>query len=170
MTEAEALQRYDAFLWKQVYAFCRLSKRQQQPLDDFIQEARIAFLQHIRTHPETEWNACTLTIKGALYEYARKEYPLTVSHNKFSKVLSEKIYFIGDAQYEMEVYREGKRHEDDHTDIDLREAIDHLNARDKQIIMMKLEGMTAKEIGDRTGKTSQAISFRIQTIKRKIVA
>lgn len=170
MTEAEALQRYDAFLWKQVYAFCRLSKRQQQPLDDFIQEARLAFLQHIRTHPETEWNACTLTIKGALYEYARKEYPLTVSHNKFSKVLGEKIYFIGDAQYEMEVYKAGKRHEDDHTDIDLRQALDNLSESDRQIICLKLEGMTAKEIGDRTGKTPQAISLRIRTIKRKIVA
>lgn len=167
MTETEALQRYDAFLWKQVHAFCRRSRRKQQPLEDFIQEARIAFLQHIRTHPESEWTDCKLTIMRALFDFARAEYPLTCSHHGFRKILREKKHFY---PYDEYLTSFGERHEDDHTDIDLREALAHLSEIDQQVIVMRLEGFTQREIASRTGRTPQAISRRMQTIRRKMIS
>lgn len=168
MSEAEALQRYDAFLWKQVHAFVRLAKRKSPALlDDLIQEARLAFLQHIRTHNESEWAACTLTIKGALYEYARREYPLSVSHHGFGKALKKQIQFHPIDEYLTAL---GEWYEDDHTDIDLREALTQISEADKQIVALKLEGMSVKEIASRTGRPPQAISWRLKTIRRKTVA
>ena len=164
MTEAEALQCYDTFLWKQVHAFHRSASGTALLLDDLIQEARIAFLQHIRTHVESMWPACSLSIKGALYEYARREYPLTASRYGFTKTIKARIKFC---PYERIMLNEW--YEDDHTALDLREAIVHLNASDKQIIMMKLEGMTIKEIADAISLSQQVVSYHLKSIKRNLI-
>lgn len=169
MTEAEALQRYDAFLWKQVNAFSSLADlpRHIQPLEDFIQEARIAFLQYIRTYPESEWATCTLTIKGALYEYARRQYPLSVSRHGFAKLLREKPDFYPYDEYMLSL---GGWYEDDLTDIDLRQALDNLSESDRQIIRLKLEGYTQKEIGDMIGRPQQTVKYRLDRFRRKASA
>jgi len=167
MTETEALQRYDAFLWEQVHAFCRCCRRKQQPLEDFIQVARIAFLQHIRTHAESEWAACTMTIRRALYDFARAEYPLTCSHHGFAKILREGIRFYPHDEYFTSL---GEWYEDDHSGIDLMTFVDGLKAEDREIIAMRLEGLTVVEISKRMNKPHQVISYRLKTIRQKMVA
>ena len=167
MTEAEALQRYDAFLWKQVNLFVRKSIRRRQPFDDFIQEARIAFLLHIRTHDESEWAACTLTIRRALYDFARASYPVKVSHASFSKVLKAKQAF---QPYDESIDWSAHVHEDDHTDMDIRIMLDHLSNEDRQIAQMRLEGWTLMEIVSKTGKAYSTICYRLKAIQRKIIS
>lgn len=154
MSEAEALAKWDAYLWKQAHAFYRLSEQHTITLDDLIQEARLAFLQHIRTHDESMWPACTLTIKGALIECIRRDYPLTVSRNNFTRLLHEGIVFL---TLETGVDTDGVCYEDDHTGIDLRTAITKLNTAEQEIVGMRLEGLTVKAIAKEVGVTPQAI-------------
>lgn len=167
MSEAEALAKWDAYLWKQAHAFYRLSEQHTVTLDDLIQEARLAFLQHIRTHDESMWPACTLTIKGALMECVRRDYPLTVSRNNFTRLLHEGIVFL---TLETGVDTDGICYEDDHTDIDLRTAITKLNTAEQEIVGMRLEGLTVKEISKRMKEPHQTISYRLKSIRRKTVA
>ena len=165
MTETEALKKYDAFLWKHVHAFYRSARCQTIPLDDFIQEARLTFLQHIRTHEESEWAACTLTIKGALYDLVRRAYPLKVSRHRFSKTIRERLSFGT-----VECHAEELLCEDDHTDIDLWMHLAGLTEEERQIVVMRLEAMTLDEIGKRLGASRQVIGYRLKAIRRKMVA
>lgn len=51
--------------------------------DDLMQEARLAFLEHIRTHEPDEYGKCYLTILHALCEAVRRDYPLAISRRDF---------------------------------------------------------------------------------------
>ena len=167
MSEAEALAKWEAYLWKQANAFYRLSEQHTITLDDLIQEARLAFLQHIRTHDESMWPACTLTIKGALMECIRRDYPLTVSRNNFTQLLHKGIVFL---TLETGVDTDGICYEDDHSGIDLRTAITKLTTAEQEIIGMRLEGLTVKAIAKEVGVTPQTITNRLKSIRRKTVA
>lgn len=79
MTETEALERYDAFLWKQVHNFSHLSRYQSLLLED-------------------------------------------------------------------------------------------LHGEEREIIAMRLEGLTISEIGEKLDMSRQAISYKLKTIRRKTVA
>ena len=76
MTEQEIINRYDKLLWKHVHNFKGRCKGTTIPDEDLIQAARMAFLEHIRTHKPEEWSRCGFTILHALCDEARH----TVSH------------------------------------------------------------------------------------------
>ena len=167
MSEAEALAKWDAYLCKQAHAFYRLSEQYTLSVDDFIQEARLAFLQHIRTHDRNMWAACTLTIKGALMECVRRNYPLSVSRNHFCQTMKAGLRFTSLDEI---TFEHGASREDDHSGIDLKTAIAQLTTEEQQIIGMLLEGWSVTEIADRMGKPHQTISYRLKAIRRKTVA
>ena len=167
MSEAEALAKWDAYLWKQAHAFYRLSEQHTLTLDDLIQEARLAFLQHIRTHDESMWAACTLTIKGAMMECVRRNYPLKVSRNNFKRLLHEGIVFLA---LETGIDTDGICYEDDHSGIDLRTAIAKLTTAEREIICLRLEGLNVMEIADKTNTSHQKISYRLKVIREKMLS
>lgn len=164
MTELEALEAYDTFLWKQVHSFTRSARYPNARHEDLIQEARIAFLQHIRTHSESEWAACTLTIKGALYDYVRREYPQKVSRHGFGKALRGGRRFCPFDECTRYIY------EDDHSAIDLTAALDQLSEENRELIALKLKGLTVGEIAVQMGKSHQVISHRLKAIRCKTLS
>ena len=167
MSEAEALAKYDTLLWKHVHAFSFLTRYHAIAIDDLIQEARLAFLQYIRTHDESMWVACPLTIKGALLDYARRNYPLCVSRHAIGEELRKETVFISSDK----ILGENKLEtEDDYSDIDLRSAIDQLTKKEQELVLMRLEGMSIEQIAQRMDRSHQVISYRLKAIRRKIVA
>lgn len=167
MSEAEALMKYELFLWKQVHAFARQAQCQTIPLDDFMQEARIAFLLHIRTHDESMWAACTLTIRGALFDYVRRNYPLSISRCGFKMRLTRGTTFAAVDQVTDEC---GIAYEDDHSGMDLMTALQRLNPKERELIGMRLEGLTIMEIASKEGMTYHGIRYRLKVIRQKAVA
>ena len=167
MSEADILQRYDLYLCKQAHAFYRLSRQHTLTVEDFIQEARLAFLQHIRTHGESMWAACTLSIKGAMMECVRRNYPLSVSRNHFRQTLKAGLCFTSVDEITGEY---GTGWEDDHSGIDLMMIFDGLKAKDREIIAMRLEGLTVMEISKQMNKPHQMISYRLKAIRQKLSA
>ena len=167
MNEADALKKWDAYLWKQAHAFYNLAEQHTLSLDDFVQEARLAFLQHIRTHDESMWAACTLTMKGAMMECVRRSYPLSVSRNHFSQTLKAGLCFTSVDEITSEY---GTKWEDDHSDIDLRAALDTLDAKEQQIVNMRLEGCSVMDIANRMGMSHQAISYHLKKIRFKTLS
>lgn len=165
MSESEALERYELYLWKQVNIFYRKARGQSVTLDDLMQEARIVFLQHIRTHDESEWAACTLTIHGALYDYVRKYYPLSIPRGRFAASKRQKVMFD-----ELSIHTESQRyyHEDDHSAIDLKAAMKKLKEIDRQIISLKLQGWRVTEISKQMGLSHQMVSHRIKALHGKL--
>ena len=166
MNEVEILQRYDRYLCKQAHAFYRLSRQHTLTVDDFIQEARLAFLQHIRTHDQPMWAACTLTVKGALMECVRRNYPLTVSRNNFSKTLKAGLSFTSLDRITNE---HGTAQEDDYSGIDVTNFIDQLSEYDQGIIAKRLEGWSIVEIGKQMGTTRGKVAYHLDAIRRKII-
>lgn len=169
MSEAEALAKWNDYLYKQALSFYRLHKQYTLSVDDFIQEARIAFLQHIRTHDESMWAACTLTIRGALMECVRRNHHLYVPRKSICDEIRKEVSFISMDNEKRCEWLMGYR-DDDYSDIDLRAAIAQLTTEEQQIIRMLLEGWSVTEIADRMGKPHQTISYRLKAIRRKTVA
>ena len=167
MSEAEALAKYDKILWYHVHALSHLTHNHAISLEDLIQEARLAFLLHIRTHDESMWGACALTIRGALFDYARRNYPLSVSRYGYRGELDRETLFISDDE---PTIGDGLATEDDGSDIDLRSALDQLTEKERELVLMRLEGLKVTEISERTGRSHQVISYRLKAIRRKIIA
>lgn len=63
--------------------------------DDLMQEARLAFLQHVRTHEPDEYDRCYLTILHALCEAVRRDYPLSISRRDFFNQEKPSIHLCG---------------------------------------------------------------------------
>ena len=166
MSEAEILQRYDLYLCKQAHTFYRLSRQHTLTVEDFIQEARLAFLQHIRTHDKSMWAACTFTVKGAMMECVRRDYPVAVSRNHFKQMLQSGICFTSVDEI---IDGHGAGCEDDHSGIDLLRFVDRLKEKDRAIIRMRLEGFSVVEIGKALNISPQAVYGHLKMIRRKLM-
>ena len=74
--EQEIMNRFDPLLWKFVHSFINRCSKSTVPAEDLIQEARLAFLHHIRTHQPEEYHMCRLTILHALYDAVQRAFPV----------------------------------------------------------------------------------------------
>lgn len=66
-----------------VYNFMRRRSEQTMSAEDLMQEARPAFLQHIRTHRPEDYKRCRLTILHALCDAVLKHYPVSIPRGVF---------------------------------------------------------------------------------------
>ena len=86
MTEIEILIQHEPLLNAIVNRFIRRCSMPTTSREDLMQEARLAFLLHIRTHRPEEYGRCWLTIWHALCDAVRRDYfvsmPRAVFFNK----------------------------------------------------------------------------------------
>ena len=82
--EQEIMNRFDPLLWKFVYSFISRCSKSTVPPEELIQEARLAFLHHIRTHKPEEYHMCRLTILHALCDAVQRTFPVGMPRAVFA--------------------------------------------------------------------------------------
>lgn len=82
-TELDILTSYEPMLRRTVYNFMRRCSVQTMSAEDLMQEARLAFLQHIRTHRPEDYGRCHLTILHALCDTVLRQYPVSMPRGVF---------------------------------------------------------------------------------------
>lgn len=142
--ETDLLNRYEPYLRRLVLEFHHMGGSQGvDNTEDLLQEARIAFVQHLRRiSNESEIPVCRIRILNALHGYCRAMAPVKIPRYCFSKELRK----IGRAEPD----------EIDSTcfvepecvtfPAELSDFADTLTEDERVTLLMKMDGHTSREI------------------------
>lgn len=81
--EKEIMRSYDKYLGRIVHTFMRRCRVRTVSAEDLMQEARLAFLKHIRTHKPENYGRCYLTIWHALCDAVVRAHIVKMPHGVF---------------------------------------------------------------------------------------
>ena len=129
--------------------------------EDLTQEITLCFLLEVRQYGEDEARKHRRTLFHAMYEAARRAYPVTVSYHAFGR-LTMKIEPWEDMAERIITPDRVTDH------IDARAALEELTAEEKQIVSLRLQGWTQREIARAFGWTDCAVSRRMARIRRQM--
>ncbi len=158
MHEEAIIQQYEPMLKSIVIDFSQRKAGKAAAFQDLMQEARIAFLCHIRTHREQDFSKVYYTIWHALYEAARREYPLSISYKAFSKQRRTPIALIPLDDEAMQLTCEDELQW-------LDSFIRSFTAEEQELILCKLDGMKNSEIASRAGVSNATVTRRLQRLR-----
>ena len=163
--EEQIIQQYEPMLQRIVKNFRRRCSHPTTSEADLLQEARIAFLEHIRTHEEQDYSRCYRTIIHALFETVRRDYPVYVPYGAFRKHDYNKITLIDcDA---VEVPSASNELEKIEVTSMFLGFIDELTQEERQLIKLKMNGMTSREAGRRIGMSDVQVHRLLTQIRRR---
>lgn len=159
------MRQYESMLQRIVSSFRRRCSYPTTSEADLLQEARIAFLEHIRMHNEHEYTRCYRTILHALFDAVRRDYPVYVPYGVFRTHDFKKISTISyDA---VEVTSDNESFENIEAASTVSAFLGKLTKQEQQLIKHKIDGMTNREAGQRVGLSDVQVSRALRRIRKK---
>lgn len=165
--EAALLQKYEPLLLANVRAYCR---RVSLPFSDFrndlLQEARYAFLLHIRRiNSEADIHKCGYELLNALCVARESTHVVRIPHSEFKKNSGRFVRSAGDGPTNVLHDQKPSGIVDE---LVARQFLDTLSADERTIITMKMAGYKAREILPHTSLISDMHMNRcVEGIKEK---
>ena len=129
--------------------------------DDLRQEVTIAFINIIRTHGEEALARNRLTYLHVMWDAVRRAYPLAMSYQAFGKHNRKPMTVEGCVEEETLV-------QDIEADTLTRIMIDQLPEPQRNIVRMKLDGMSQREIAHALGVSDATMTRMFQRLKNNI--
>lgn len=136
--------------------------------DDPMQEARLAFLQHVRTHEPDEYGRCYLTILHAICEAARRDYPLSVSRYDFLNHAKPPVYLCGMEKAEDVETLEGLI-EAAELRCSLEAVLSNCTEKVKALVYLKGIGYTNKQAGILLGMSDCQVTRALKKIRLELL-
>ena len=164
--EMEILTSYEPMLRNIVYNFMRRCSEQTMSAEDLMQEARMTFLQHIRTHKPEDYKRCRLTILHALCDAVLKHYPVSIPRG---------VFFGGDRQCQRwaaasleEAQYIARNGGYDASDLasQIMWAVEQFPKEAVKLVSLKVEGYTNREAAQQLGMTDAQVSRMLKRIRR----
>ena len=169
MNESRILLAYEPLIRKCVNLFmARAGTGRTSRKDDLLQEARISFLNHIRTHTPEEYGKCRLTILHDLCESVRRDYPMGISRHAFlNKVQPLHIYSFDDI-----TGLEDNQNAFTHSDLkcSLAAVLKNHSAEDVLLVRMKAKGYSNREAARRLGMSDTQVTRKLKRIRMELNA
>lgn len=136
--------------------------------DDLMQEARLAFLQHIRTHEPCEYGKCYLTILHALCEAVRRDYPLAISRHDFLNREKPSIHLCGMEKAENVETLEGLI-EAAELRCSIEAVLSNGTEQVKELVRLKEIGYTNKQAGILLGMSDCQVTRTLEKLKHNLL-
>jgi len=164
--EMEILTGYEPMLKNIVYNFMRRCSEQTMSTEDLMQEARLAFLQHIRTHRPEDYRRCRLTILHALCDAVLKHYPVSIPRGVFfgedrqgqrwaAASLEEAQYIARDGGYDASDFAAR-----------IMWTVEQFPKEAMKLVKLKMEGYSNREAAQELGLTDVQVSRTLSRIRR----
>lgn len=170
MNETQIIMAYEPMIQRCVNHFMsRAGMGSTSRKEDLLQEARISFLTHIRSHAPDEYGKCHYTILHDLCEAARRDYPLSISRQTFLNKKKEPLFLL--SLDDIAVLEDG---EESLAACELRCSIEAVLKNhpetDTLLIQMKAEGSSNRQAGKRLGMSDSQVSKKLKQIRRELTA
>ncbi len=145
--EQMLLMKFDPFIRACVHDFARKGRpNAMDNREDFLQEARLAFLIHIRKIDDmSQLVMCRQRIKDAMYEFCRMMAPLYIPRKRYAKE-KRKVFCIRQDIRDIEsmLWCVSDEHVYGPTEVD--DFVNRLSADEQTILRMKEDGCKNLEI------------------------
>ena len=165
--ELEIMTHYEPMLWRIVHNFMSRCSMHTMQAEDLIQEARIAFLMHIRTHRPEDYGRCRLTIWHALCDAVRAQYPVSMPHGVFTNKEKRGTVRLVDVEYMAQALASD---EEQYEAVELAAQIMHevetFPEEATKLVHLKMKGYTNREAAQRLGMTDYQVSRTLKRIRR----
>lgn len=138
-----------------IYNFFKAKISNKEDIDDLVQNTFISFYKSINRFDEN------LPILPYLYQIARNELKMFYRSKKDLLSLDEKFYFLPD--------RVKDRIDDFNIDYNDENYFKDLKKEEKEMIMMKAEGFSYKEIAQKFKKKLNTVKSIIRRIRKKLI-
>lgn len=165
MNEEQIVKRYEPMLNKLVWRFMVRCPAGRAIRKDLLQEARMAFLEHVRTHGEDEYMRCYRTIFNALYEAVRREYIVHVPHGVFKRETEK-----GKEVMPFSEIVQGLALEEGYEQVEIITDIMQ-TARDEQerrLVRLKLVGLNNRDAGRVLGMNDVQVTRNLQRMRARL--
>lgn len=167
MNEAEIITRNEIMLKQIVSVYMRKVSASNRggmiDREDMMQEITLCFLQEVRKHGEEIAVKNKLTLYHALYQAAIAALPVKTAYHAYARERRQALVVM---EWDEE-YRAASKVNDAFSAAAFRETLEGLEEQERQIIRLKLEGLTQREIGLKMGLSNAAICRRMKRIRRQ---
>lgn len=164
--EATIMNTYEPMLNKIVNKFMAKTSMRTVSKEDLMQEARIAFLKHIRTHRPEEYHRCSLTILHALCDAVQRQYPLSIPRTVFFCKEKRAPLFIVDFNKAEEALALDDGCEAVDLMNEIMEAVERFPQEAVELVKLKLNGYSNREAARHLGMTDARVSRMLKQIRR----
>ena len=164
--ELEILTNYEPLLKKTVYNFIQRCNVRTLSAEDLMQEARMAFLQHIRTHKPEEYGRCRFTILHALCDAVLRQYPVSMPRAVFFDRGKREQWVM--VNLDDEVQYEARNGGYDAADLaaQIMDVVGTLPEEAMKLVKLKLERYSNREAAQKLGMTDVQVSRMLKQIRR----
>jgi len=166
INEATIMDSYEPLLNKIVNNFTARTTLRTVPREDLMQEARIAFLKHIRTHMPEEYHLCRLTILHALCDAVQRQYPLSMPRAVYlAKEKRAPLFIVNFEKAEEELTVDGNCEAVDLMN-EIMQAVERFPKEAMELVKLKLNGYSNREAAQQLCMTDARVSRMLKQIRR----
>lgn len=164
--ELDILTSYEPMLRRTVFNFMRRCSVQTMSAEDLMQEARLAFLQHIRTHRPEDYGRCHLTILHALCDAVLKHYPVSMPRGIFFDGSQRQRWVMETLNNEAHYMAQDGGFDAADLAAQIMEAVEQFHKEAMKLVKLKVVGYTNREAAQRLGMTDAKVSRLLKQIRR----
>ena len=169
ITMTEIITRNEGLLRGVVVSFmrkvCPGSRGGMIDHDDMMQEVRLCFIQEVERYGEAVAVTHRRTLFHACYDAVRLALPVKVAYAAYRKDRRQ-AYVIEEWDGAREDHQQAGRIDAAFGCLAVREALEAMNEQEREIIRLKLEGLTQHEIGLKMGLSDVQMCRAMKRIRR----
>lgn len=165
--EAEIITRNEPMLKQIVAVFMRKVRASSRggmiDREDMLQEVKLCFMLEVRRYGEDIAITHKRTLYHALYQAAIAAQPVKISYHAYARIRRQEII----VEEWDEQCQAAQRTEEAFSIAAFRETMERLEAQEREIISLRLEGLKQREIGQRIGLSDVQVSRMMKRIRRQ---
>ena len=169
--EAQLLVQYTPKLLRMVSNFCAAADFRQRHRDDLTQEAKIAFLLHLRSMNDmNEIHLCRKPVLRAMYNFMEAVAPVHIPHNVFYKEIADVAVVPVNTDHETEAFMPSTPANEINAICEANDFIHLLDPKEQQLLSLRDQGYSNREIvGILQFNNEWQVGRRIKSIQNRYV-
>lgn len=167
--EAHLLMQYTPKLLRMVSNFCAAADFRQRHRDDLTQEAKIAFLLHLRSMNDmNEIHLCRKPVLRAMYSFMETIAPVHIPHNTFYKEIADITVVPVNNEHDTEALMPSTPANEICAICEANDFIHLLEPKEQQLLSLRDQGYSNREIVDILHFNNEwQVGRRIKSIQRQ---
>ena len=167
--EAQLLMQYTPKLLRMVSNFCAAADFRLRHRDDLTQEAKIAFLLHLRSMNDmNEIHLCRKPVLRAMYNFMEAIAPVHIPHNTFYKEIADISVVPVNNERDTEALMPSTPANEICAICEANDFIHLLDPREQQLLNLRDQGYSNREIVDILHFNNEwQVGRRIKSIQRQ---
>lgn len=166
--EAEYMEKYEPYIIRTVKSYSHCNGWDSS-FDDMLQEARLAFLLHLRKVPDEAYIfPCRLNLFDALYNHTANAYGVSIPKHKFKQQRGNFSFASMDDGTVPEIGDNGANAEGMESEISFKDLMKIFSPEEQRLAQMLAVGYRKCEVQRRMGLCNGAIYRRVNSMRRKV--